>query len=121
MPGNYSNYAKDDIYLFGRFSSLYVTDSISQPNEVTIQLCLFPGNILVPLLSNVVTETAIPGYWHWSTAQINPSLVIPSYPEPVTMLYVMRDLYGCEYSGKFTLNQMAEDARRAYLTAQALL
>lgn len=121
MPGNYSDFALNDVFLFGKFDSIFTNSGGSQPNQVTIQVCMLPGNILVPLSTDVCTESQIPGYWFWQATNINPSFTIPGYPSPVTMLYVMRDLYNCEYSGKFVLNQLAEEARRAYLTAQALL
>lgn len=121
MPGDYNNNSRPDVVLFGRFPSLYIGNNGTQNNQVTIDVCMFPGDVLLPLTSNVCVESSIPGYWHWSLSSVNPVFVFPSYPVLVTLLYVMKDMYNQEYSGKFVLNQMAEDSKRSYLTAQALL
>lgn len=119
MPGDYRQ--TEEIHLFGRFPSEWSDGNVTEPNEVTIQLCQFPGNNLVSLISDTCVETAIPGYWEWSTQQIDPGHLFPNHPNPVTLLYVMTDRYGQQFSGKAVLNKISEDARRAWQAIQTVL
>jgi len=119
MPGDYRQ--AEEIHFFGRFPSEWSDGNVTEPNEVTIQVAQFPGNSLVPLISDTCVETVIPGFWEWSTQGIAPSHVFPSHPNPVTIFYVMTDRYGSQFSGKAVLNHIAEDARRSWQLDQTQL
>ena len=98
--------------LFGKLP----TFSIGGP--VTIRLVKFPGNEEIPLDTvrnhNVCTETPIPGYWSWDFALVDRCHLPVRFDCPLTILYVMRNDDGYEFSGKIILGHFPELVRRIF-------
>ena len=100
---------RDPIYLFG---------NLPAGGTVSIQIAIFPGDVLATLTTSDCTETVIAGRYVWSTEDLES--VIPDYPEQTTLLYVMTDALGNQFDGKVILNDFPEEVRRNYSNIQTL-
>lgn len=102
--------SREPIFVFGKLTS---------GQDVTIRLVRFPGDEELTLSDDVCHETQIPGYYVWDTSLLLEEL--PRYPERVTILYVMIDSLGHEFSGKLIVNDFPEEVRRTYSNVQTLM
>lgn len=91
---------------------------------VEISLVMFPGNTLLTLTpgDEVCAETAVPGYYFWDFNLLDRTQLPALTPgNPVTILYVMADPDGYNFSGKVILGHFPEAVRRTFAIVQAML
>lgn len=95
------------------------------PNKVVeISMVMFPGNTPLVLTpgDEICPETAIPGYYSWDFTLLDRSQLPPLFPgSSVTILYVMINSDGYNFSGKVILGHFPEAIRRTFGIVQASL
>jgi hypothetical protein len=97
----------ETIFLFGR---------LPPGGVVTIQVASFPGDVLEPLSSASCAETSIPGYYVWDTTDLVTQPTVKT-----TLLYVMTDADGNQFSGKAIVGGFPEQVKQTHGNVQALL
>jgi hypothetical protein len=94
-------------FLFGR---------LPPGGTVTIQVAVYPGNTLAPLSSASCTESVIPGYYFWDLGDLVTQPTVKT-----TLLYVMTDADGNQFSGKAVIGGFPEQVKQTHGNVQTLL